>query len=355
MRIVCDNCGAKYQISDDKVRNKVFKIRCKKCQHVIVVRAGQKEPSAEAEPQQPPAQEEEETRIAGVPQGMQQQQPSEAIWYVVINRNQVGPMSKAEIKGHLDAGKIDGDTFAWAEGVTADWAKLSGIPQLSDLLAAPSQPEPAFQPAPSQPEPAPQAAVFSSAPAEPSGDVFMPDHGAAPAAREPDKKFRAAAPMDEPQDPRVSSSQQLRGQRNENSVLFSLDALGGGDDDFGAAKPKSAGAMEGSGLLDIAALGGGGGGGGGGDLFGGSDGGDPFGGGDHFAPVMGTVGAMPALVTRPRGPSPLVWALGALGGLGVIAGAIFGTLYVMKKEEPITPAPMAQPAPVAAPVAPIPA
>jgi predicted Zn finger-like uncharacterized protein len=39
MRIVCDNCGAKYQISDDKVRNKVFKIRCKKCSHTIVVRS----------------------------------------------------------------------------------------------------------------------------------------------------------------------------------------------------------------------------------------------------------------------------------------------------------------------------
>ena len=38
MKIVCDNCSAKYQISDDKVRNKTFKIRCKKCSHVIVVR-----------------------------------------------------------------------------------------------------------------------------------------------------------------------------------------------------------------------------------------------------------------------------------------------------------------------------
>ena len=38
MRIVCDNCATKYSISDEKVRGKVFKIRCKNCSHVIIVR-----------------------------------------------------------------------------------------------------------------------------------------------------------------------------------------------------------------------------------------------------------------------------------------------------------------------------
>ncbi len=38
MKIVCDACPAKYSISDDKVQGKVFKIRCKKCSNIIVVR-----------------------------------------------------------------------------------------------------------------------------------------------------------------------------------------------------------------------------------------------------------------------------------------------------------------------------
>ena len=38
MKIVCGNCGAKYSISDDKVQGKVFKIRCRKCSNVIVVK-----------------------------------------------------------------------------------------------------------------------------------------------------------------------------------------------------------------------------------------------------------------------------------------------------------------------------
>ena len=41
MKIVCDSCGTKYSIADEKVRGKVFKIRCKKCSHIIVVRGGE--------------------------------------------------------------------------------------------------------------------------------------------------------------------------------------------------------------------------------------------------------------------------------------------------------------------------
>ena len=40
MKIVCDACQAKYSISDDKVQGKVFKIRCKKCNHAFVPGGG---------------------------------------------------------------------------------------------------------------------------------------------------------------------------------------------------------------------------------------------------------------------------------------------------------------------------
>ena len=49
MKIVCDSCGTKYSIADEKVRGKVFKIRCKKCSHIIVVR-GTNEAAAAATP-----------------------------------------------------------------------------------------------------------------------------------------------------------------------------------------------------------------------------------------------------------------------------------------------------------------
>ena len=46
MRIVCDACGAKYQVDDEKVKNRSFKFPCKKCGNRIVVR---QEPGRPAE------------------------------------------------------------------------------------------------------------------------------------------------------------------------------------------------------------------------------------------------------------------------------------------------------------------
>ncbi len=38
MKFECDNCGASYKIADEKVGERGVKVRCKKCEHVIIVR-----------------------------------------------------------------------------------------------------------------------------------------------------------------------------------------------------------------------------------------------------------------------------------------------------------------------------
>ena len=53
MKIVCDACAAKYSIADEKVAGKVFKIRCKKCSNIIVVRGASEDAGAEAETTDP--------------------------------------------------------------------------------------------------------------------------------------------------------------------------------------------------------------------------------------------------------------------------------------------------------------
>jgi predicted Zn finger-like uncharacterized protein len=75
MKIVCDNCGAKYSIADEKVAGKVFKIRCKKCTHVIVVRGDQSAAADDA------------ATSAGFDYG------GEAVWHVVVEGDQQGPFS----------------------------------------------------------------------------------------------------------------------------------------------------------------------------------------------------------------------------------------------------------------------
>ena len=38
MRFSCSRCDAQYTISDEKVRGKVIKVRCKRCNHLLVIR-----------------------------------------------------------------------------------------------------------------------------------------------------------------------------------------------------------------------------------------------------------------------------------------------------------------------------
>ena len=61
MKFHCDQCKTKYSISDDRVRGKILKIRCKSCGAVITVRQPSKAPAipadaaskAKAPPQKP--------------------------------------------------------------------------------------------------------------------------------------------------------------------------------------------------------------------------------------------------------------------------------------------------------------
>src|SRR4029079_16133583 len=100
-------CGTKYSISDDKVRGKVFKIRCKKCSHIIVVRGTNDAAAAPAA-------------------------ATDGGWHLVVDGEQVGPVPEADIRGKLERNEITGDTYVWKEGF-ANWIKLSTVPEFADL------------------------------------------------------------------------------------------------------------------------------------------------------------------------------------------------------------------------------
>src|SRR6266550_7705170 len=118
MKIVCDSCATKYSISDDKVRGKVFKIRCKKCSHIIVVR-GTSDAAAAA-----PA-------AAGAAEG--------GGWHLVVDGEQVGPLPESEIRARLARNEINGETYIWKEGL-ADWLKLSTVSEFADAVSPGAQP-----------------------------------------------------------------------------------------------------------------------------------------------------------------------------------------------------------------------
>ncbi len=248
MKIVCDNCATKYSIADEKVSGKVFKIRCKKCSHIIVVRGGE---GADKPVEAPSAARSEATGS------------DEAVWHLVIDREQVGPITADEVRQKFAAGEVDVETYAWREGF-ADWLRLGSIDDFAELAK--------LAPVAAAAAPAAVAAVAvatAAAPAasstkdlfgggdEAEGDLFagagnttvdMPDASGSsgglfgggngslkseplaaaapePAAAPRAKRQSSPAVATQAAAPSAEDASKMTGQRNENSMLFSLSSL----------------------------------------------------------------------------------------------------------------------------------
>ena len=114
MKIVCESCGAKYSIADDRVTGKVFKIRCKRCSEVIIVRGDQ--------------------QAAGAAQRRcrrKRRQDRDAIWHVVVDGEQAGPYTPAQLGEMLSAGTVDWEAYVWTEGFD-NWLPMRDV---TDLVA----------------------------------------------------------------------------------------------------------------------------------------------------------------------------------------------------------------------------
>lgn len=265
MKIVCDSCGAKYSIADEKVAGKIFKIRCKKCSSVLEVRGDQ--PNAQA------AAEQATTSDRG----------SEAAWYIVVDGEQKGPLAPIDLSQLFAKGSVSLESYVWNEGFD-DWRVASEVPEVAQLFGG----------AASQANP--QAAADDTMAIGTGGDLFGSSDGREPTS-EIDTNSSMFAGFDESPTPTPaggeqtpataaahdagasfgggamggSTPQRMTGQRNENSVLFSLSNLqqlasrGGSPTESASLASQPPGASlgaqsappasgEGSGLIDIRAL-----------------------------------------------------------------------------------------------------
>ncbi|MFB6264468.1 MAG: GYF domain-containing protein [Bradymonadaceae bacterium] len=120
MKIVCDNCGAKYRIADDKVRGNVFKIRCQECDDVIVVKGTDDDGADDSDV-------EADADVTATGTGGE--------WYAVIEGEQVGPVTADEIEAYFEEGVLDAQSYAWREGLD-DWEPLEEIDAFEHLFGA---------------------------------------------------------------------------------------------------------------------------------------------------------------------------------------------------------------------------
>jgi predicted Zn finger-like uncharacterized protein len=180
VKFLCDQCKAKYQIADEKVVGKTVRMKCRKCGHLIEVRAAVTESSVvslpptgsaalgSAPPAKPPpkpapprstplaasltsarpaapkpdrlpstlagtfkttVQHEEEV---SAPFDMSELSPTDD-WYVAINGVPVGPIRVGEIRRKASLGAVTVESLVWQEGLD-EWRPLRSFAELAAIV-----------------------------------------------------------------------------------------------------------------------------------------------------------------------------------------------------------------------------
>jgi predicted Zn finger-like uncharacterized protein len=125
MKFVCERCHTRYSIADDKVRQKILKIRCKTCENVITVRdpgPSSEQPAAPAAPPPPPR-----APAGGVAAARE--------WFVAVNGEQVGPMTRSDAARRILQTKGDDEVYVWKDGLDG-WKPPSEVPAIHQEVNA---------------------------------------------------------------------------------------------------------------------------------------------------------------------------------------------------------------------------
>jgi predicted Zn finger-like uncharacterized protein len=128
MKFVCERCQTKYSIADEKVRQKVLKIRCKTCENVITIRDAVvvSEPAApRIEPPPTPAQ-------GGPPAASGRAQRS-IEWHLAISGHQTGPFGLAALVTRILAAGRGDEVYVWNEHLDG-WKEPKAIPEVAAEL-----------------------------------------------------------------------------------------------------------------------------------------------------------------------------------------------------------------------------
>lgn len=196
MKVICSSCQAKYNIADEKVAGKVVKIKCKKCAATILINGAgpsddpdvgavsvSQRDMAALHTSSELVDEDGATRVFNTSTTGMTAAPGE--WTITAPDGGQRSLSTAQIKGELASGALPPDTYVWKEGM-ADWQPLSTLPEFASDVPNSGGPASSRR-----------------------SDLFSNTTMSGPPSR--------PAP--------ASSPARYIGERNESSVLFSLNAL----------------------------------------------------------------------------------------------------------------------------------
>jgi predicted Zn finger-like uncharacterized protein len=307
MKITCQSCHSKYNVADEKVQGKVAKIRCRKCGATMVVDGTGAAAANGGSPPSAPAVD----SPAGAASSNAVGAPDISQWHVNVAEGDQRTMTLAEVVDAYHTGTVTQDTYIWTDGMD-DWKALGEVEAILAALhgteQAPPPPPPSATPnglggdaAPSHPtsreepdrlrshkddggegatrifrgqgEPGTAAPSAVADPADPMPAVAARPEAkrAAVVRRETRARDLFASRADdglgaldvETSAPTLAeasngsavddATNKRTGERNENSVLFSLAVLTQNADQR-APSATSAMSSDDSGLIDLKAL-----------------------------------------------------------------------------------------------------
>jgi len=267
VKISCPSCSAKYSIADEKVQNRLAKIRCRKCGTSIVI-DGNVSPAAvfagevEGEPPRAPGAQ---------PGGFAPPAAAASagtVYTVDFGENDQRQMGVADLVAAYNAGQVTGETYLWADGF-ADWTPLAQIDEIVAALnaAATGVDETSAAGASTAPSESPwadgaaaraQATPGPVAVAARGADLFGGIDRAGAEAEIATSASSGSSTIGSAGGGFGAGAPATTGARNESSVLFSLSALTAA---AGTSRPNNLAPVvptqhvtEDSGLIDLKAL-----------------------------------------------------------------------------------------------------
>jgi predicted Zn finger-like uncharacterized protein len=168
MKFSCEKCDAQYVLPDEKIGERGVQVRCKRCGHVNLVQRTATQRISEVLEEQPLAQLElsesstERSSIEAMdsmfdaifdPKDAAQSTPELSVdneptldpssvsaepeptrdWWVAIDNQQVGPLSRPELEARITNGTVNRASLVWKTGM-ANWAPLEDVPELGTLI-----------------------------------------------------------------------------------------------------------------------------------------------------------------------------------------------------------------------------
>ncbi|HTN87273.1 MAG TPA: zinc-ribbon domain-containing protein, partial [Sorangium sp.] len=114
MKITCESCQAKYTIADEKVVGKTVKIKCKKCNHAMVVHGANEAAPAPGSSQDATVGQQgdlsDDADAGGAPAGA-----SADTWTVNVAEGDERTMTTAELVAAYGRGDLSNDTYVWKD------------------------------------------------------------------------------------------------------------------------------------------------------------------------------------------------------------------------------------------------